>query len=289
MSVQADLPADRVAEADEDFAWRIKPLTIEQGAHRMKALILAAGLGTRLGRLSADLPKCMLPVAGQPLIERLVHWVHSHGIDEIAINLHHHADKIVAHLGSGERFGVRITYSFEEQLLGTAGAAKRLQSFFDGSFAVIYGDSYTNMDLTRLTNAHALRQTDGTPRVTMALVRVPNPSACGLADVATDGRVTRFVEKPPPSEVFTDLANAGMLVCDTGVLDLIPPAMPSDFGRDVLPLALEKGIPIHGEILRHDEFLIDIGTPLAYRRACEQAAMTDPVSLPTLCASVDPA
>jgi mannose-1-phosphate guanylyltransferase len=243
----------------------------------MKALILAAGLGTRLGWLTADRPKCMLPIAGQPLIERLVRWVHSHGIDEIAINVHHRPEKIIDHLGAGERLGVRITYSFEKQLLGTAGAAKRLEPFFDGSFAVIYGDSYTNVDLSRLMRAHVTRQIDGGPHVTMALCRVPNPSACGLADLDGSGRVTRFVEKPAPSQVFTDLANAGMLVCDRELLEIIPSGMTSDFGRDVLPMALRRGLPIYGDVLRRGEFLIDIGTPSAYLRACRQAELADTV------------
>jgi len=233
----------------------------------VKALILAAGLGTRLGALTADLPKCMLPVGGQPLIERLVRWVRRHGIEEAAINLHHRPAVVVGHLGSGERFGVRITYSFEEDLLGTAGAAKRLDWFLDGPFVVVYGDSFTNVDLSRLVRTHAARRTRGAPHLTMALQHVPNPTACGLADLDARGRVRRFVEKPAPSEVFTDVASAGLLVCEREILDLIPAGRPADFGHDVLPLALEREVPIYGELLRSDEYLLDIGTPAAYEQA----------------------
>lgn len=233
----------------------------------VKALILAAGLGTRLGSLTASLPKCMLQIDGQPLLERLVRWLDRHGIEEIAVNLHYRPEVITSHLGDGRQLGVQITYSYEETLLGTAGAARRLAPYLDRTFVVVYGDGYTNLDLTRLLRLHADRRQAGRPHMTMALFHVPNPSACGLVDLDGDGRVTRFVEKPPPSEVFTDLASAGVLVCEPGMLDLIPEQAPSDFGRDVLPRALQAGVPVYGEPLAPGELLIDIGTPDAYERA----------------------
>src|SRR4051794_37683916 len=95
----------------------------------VKALILAAGLGTRLGSLTTTLPKCMLQIDGQPLLERLVRWLNRHGVEEIAVNLHYRPEVITSHLGDGDQLGVRITYSYEETLLGTAGAARRLAPF----------------------------------------------------------------------------------------------------------------------------------------------------------------
>jgi NDP-sugar pyrophosphorylase family protein len=237
----------------------------------MKALILAAGLGTRLGRLTADRPKCMMLVDGRPLVERLVCWVRDHGISEIAINLHYHPERIVEHLGTGARFGVRITYSHEARLLGTAGAAKRLEGYFDGPFCVVYGDGYTNMDLGRLMRLHADRARVGVPHATMALFRAPDPSACGVVELGVDRQVTRLVEKPPPSEVFSDLASAGIFVLDRELLDLLRPGAVADFGRDLLPAALGAGLPVYGEPLRPREFLVDIGTPAAYEQAVRHA------------------
>lgn len=242
----------------------------------MKALMLAAGLGTRLGPLTANLPKCMLAFDGQPLIERLIRWVRSHGVEQIAINLHHAPEAIQGRLGDGARLGVQITYSYEETLLGTAGAAGRLAWFLaDDDFVMVYTDGYTNVDLTRLLRLHAERRQPDQPHLTMLLFRVPDPTACGIVDVDPDGRVRRFVEKPSPTEVFSDLASAGVLVCSPGILGLIPPDGPSDFGRDVLPRALAEGIPVYGEPLAEGEFLIDIGTPAAYERALALARQED--------------
>jgi NDP-sugar pyrophosphorylase family protein len=237
----------------------------------MKALVLAAGLGTRLGPMTLDKPKSTLPVGGRPLIECLVRWLSQHGITEIAVNLHHCPEAITQCLGTGAELGVRLTYSYEPTLLGTAGAAKNLEQFLDVPFVVVYGDGYTNLDLSRLCRLHDARRRTGQPHITMALFRVPNPTACGLVDLDDERRVTRFVEKPAPEDVFTDLANAGVLIIDPALLELIPKGEVSDFGRNILPLALERGIRIYGEPLHVDEYLIDIGTPDSYARACQHA------------------
>jgi NDP-sugar pyrophosphorylase family protein len=214
----------------------------------------------------------MLPIGGQPLIEHLVRWLQAHGISEVAINLHHRPEAIVDHLGSGATLGVHITYSREERLLGTAGAAKRLERYFEGAFLVVYGDGYTNFDLGRLLRAHDARRKPGIPHVTMALHHVDDPTAKGVATLDTDGRITRFIEKPSAGEALGDLVSAGVIAVEHELLDLIPAETESDFGRDILPLALRSGIAIYGEQLRDDEVLIDIGTPGAYRRACSLAA-----------------
>ncbi|MGD9101652.1 MAG: nucleotidyltransferase family protein, partial [Anaerolineae bacterium] len=176
----------------------------------MKALILAAGEGTRLGPLTADRPKPMLPVGGVPLIEHIVLLLKRHGINNIAINLHYKPWTIIHHLGHGRRWGVRIHYSFEEALLGSAGAAKRLEWYFDESFIVFYGDLYTDLNLSNLIAAH---HQGGAP-LTMALYAVDNPTQCGIVELDEQSRVRRFVEKPAPDQVFSQLANAGVLVVE---------------------------------------------------------------------------
>ena len=237
----------------------------------MKALLLAAGLGTRLGPLTLDTPKGMLPVGGTPLIECLVRWLRSHGIADLAINLHHHPEVIRQHLGDGAQLLTRITYSYEPALLGTAGAARNLKRFLDEPFVVVYGDGFTNLDLTRLRLKHDARRIPGDPHITLSLRRVANPTACGLVGLDDEGRVTRFVEKPPAHEVFTDLASAGILIIEPELLDLIPEGQVTDFGRDTLPLALAQAVRMYGEPLLDDEFLIDIGTPASYLEACHLA------------------
>ncbi len=236
----------------------------------MKALILAAGKGTRLGELTAAFPKPMLPVDGRPLLAHHIAWLRSHGVTQIAINLHHAADVIRDYCADGSRFGVEIVYSYEPELLGTAGAAKKLEWFLDDRFVVVYGDVYTNVRLTQLAAWHAAR-VDGSG-LTLSLYRVPNPTECGLVDIDRHGKVRRFVEKPPADQVFTDLANAGILICEPPVLSRVPANTVYDFGRELLPDLLAAEWPVWGAPIAPDEYVIDIGTPSGYARAQQLAA-----------------
>jgi mannose-1-phosphate guanylyltransferase len=242
----------------------------------MKALVLAAGKGTRLGHLTAVSPKPMLPVAGQPLLEHHIDWLRDSGVTEIAVNLHYLPTVITDYFGDGTRHGVKLTYSYEPVLLGTAGAAKKLQEFFDEPFVVVYGDVFTNVDLRRLIGAHQQRS-GGASILTMALYHVTNPTECGLVALDEQGRIIRFVEKPPAHEVFSDLANAGLFVCDPQVLGFIPSATEFDFGRDLLPCLLRQRMPVYGLAIEPHEYVIDIGTPAGYARVEQLAslALTD--------------
>ncbi|MCS7260865.1 MAG: nucleotidyltransferase family protein [Anaerolineae bacterium] len=231
----------------------------------MKAMILAAGEGTRLRPLTEQCPKPMLPVAGRPLLEHTLAWLQRYGIREVAINLHHLPEAIRGYFGDGSRFGMRITYSPEEQLLGTAGAVRRLEHFFNETFVVVYGDVLTDLDLAALLRFHREHQGIGT----ITLYRVNNPTACGLVELDWDGRVVRFIEKPRPEEVFTNLANAGVYILEPEVIAQIPPEGASDFGRDVFPALLERGLTLYGYIIPATTRLIDIGSPEHYRLAQE--------------------
>ena len=107
----------------------------------MKALILAAGFGTRLKPLTNDLPKPMFPVLNRPILEHALHFLSSQGIKEIAINLHHQPEKIIDYFGNGKNFNVKLHFSKEENILGTAGGIKKLELFFkDEAFLVINSD-----------------------------------------------------------------------------------------------------------------------------------------------------
>jgi NDP-sugar pyrophosphorylase family protein len=232
----------------------------------MKALILAAGEGTRLRPLTNDRPKPMLPLGDVPLLEQIVLLLKQHGVTQIAINLHYRPWSIVHHLGHGRRWDVHIHYSFEETLLGSAGAAKRLEWYFDESFIVYYGDVYTNMDLGGLIAAH--RQ-GGAP-VTMALYSVDNPTECGIVELDAQSRVRRFVEKPEPDQVFSRLANAGIFIVEPEVLSGLAAEEPLDFGHDVFPRLLASGQSIIGYPIT--DTLIDIGTMENYQKAQRLAA-----------------
>ena len=242
----------------------------------MKALILAAGQGTRLQQLTARRPKPMLPIRSIPVLEHTIRWLQSYGIVDIAVNVHHFPEAIVDYFGDGCRLGVSIVYSFEDQLLGTAGAAKQLAGYLDEPFVVVYGDVVTNLDLRRLVDFHRDRARDErtSPVMTLALYRVSDPTQCGIVDVGPSGRVLRFVEKPTAEQVFADLAFSGIMVCDPCILDRIPAGRVYDYGHDVIPDLLLNGAPIFAQPISADEFLVDIGTLQGYLRALSAHKMT---------------
>ena len=227
-----------------------------------RALILSAGRGERLRPLTDERPKTMLPLGGRPLLEYHVVLLREHGIREIAVNLHHRPQAVVDYFGDGARWGVSIRYSLEKELLGTAGAAKQLEWFLSaGPFLVVYGDNLVAGDLTPLFERHAGSRASAT----LAVVEGPEPTAGGIVGVACDGRVTRFLEKPRPEQVFSRLVSAGLYVLEPEVLSFIPAGRPCDFARDVLPALLRVGRPVYA--VRFDGYLSGIDTPELYRRA----------------------
>jgi len=240
----------------------------------MKALVLAAGQGTRLRHLTRKRPKALLPIGGKPLLEHTLGWLREAGVSDVAINLHHCPQAIPDLIGDGSSLGLSVRYSYEAQLLGSAGAAKRLQSFFDESFVVVYGDLLTQMDLGRLLDFHRRQQrfAPHSTAIDLSLYRVANPTQCGLVDLTASGRVVRFVEKPPADQVFTDLAFSGVLVCEPIIFDFIPPATEYDFGHNLFPKLLTAGLSLWGQEIAADELIIDIGTLNGYFRALQSWA-----------------
>lgn len=229
----------------------------------MRALILAAGEGTRLRPLTLDRPKPMLPVGDRPVLEHLVSLLSRHGVQDIAINLHYKPDVIVQHFGDGSRFGVSITYSYEERLLGSAGAAARLDWYFTEAFMVLYGDVLTDVNLTALLEYHTAMNS----LATLSLYEVEDPTRCGIVDMDRNGRIRRFIEKPRPEAVVGKLANAGIYVIDPSLLRLVPRGQPADFGVDLFPVALELEMPMYGLPITHTEYVLDIGSIERYMQA----------------------
>jgi len=223
----------------------------------MKALVLAAGEGTRLRPHTADRPKPMVPIAGVPVIDFALAWLSRHGVSDVAINLHYKPESLVAHVGSGEQFGLRVTYSHEAELLGSAGALRPLQEYFSSApeFVVLYGDILTDFDLRKAVERHRSARAD----LTIVLTTVDDPTRAGIVEVDADDRVRRFVEKPAPNEVFSSWANAGVYVCGPRVLEFVPDAQPRDFGRHVIPAMLKDDSLVLG--VRTDALVVDIGSP----------------------------
>lgn len=226
----------------------------------MRAMVLAAGKGTRLKPFTDTLPKPMMPVAGRPLLEYIIAQLKSAGITDLWINLHHEPDAVRNHFGDGARFGVRIRYSHETHLLGTAGAVKKLAAHFTETFLVYYGDNYVEIDLADMIRIHNASRADAT----LALFPTDTPHMSGIADMDDKLLIRRFVEKPAPADGLGNLANAGVYVIEPGVLKDIPADRASDFGRDIFPALIQRGRSLRAYPLRGK--VIGIDTPELHAR-----------------------
>lgn len=224
----------------------------------MKALVLCAGKGTRLLPLTASTPKVMLPLDGAPLINHTLQWLRHHKVRDVAINLHHLPRAITDHVGDGSQLGVRVLYSHEPRLLGTAGALLPLANWLDDTFVVVYGDKFLQADLTALIAAHQASRA----MLTIALHHTDQPAGAGIAAMDDTGRITRYEEKP--TQPFSEWANAGIYICEPSALAHIP-APPCDWGRDVIPALVAGGGAVYGEPI--PGLAMDIGTP----ERCAQA------------------
>ena len=231
----------------------------------MKAMILAAGEGTRLRPLTLTVPKVLLPVAGVPLIEYTLMWIRHHGISELVINLHHLGTKVQDFLGDGARFGVRIAYSSEETLLGTAGGVKRMEHFFDGTFVVVYGDVLTDFDLGGMVDFHR----DKKALATVSILEVPNPWDVGVVEITENGRILDFIEKPPRDSESGNLGSGGVYILEKEALDYVSSEGFSDFAYDIFPKIIKLGLSVYGYRLHQDDYLLDIGTLEKYNQANE--------------------
>jgi NDP-sugar pyrophosphorylase family protein len=232
-----------------------------------KAMLLAAGKGTRLRPLTDRVSKCMVAIAGKPILEHNIERLKSYGVTEIVINLHYRPESILAHLGDGSRFGIHLTYSFEPVLLGTAGAVRQVAALWDAPFFVWYGDNLSDCRLDRLWQLHVARR----GLATIALHHRDDPTQSGIVALDAQDRIVRFLEKPRAEQVFSHWVSAGLLVLEPRLLDAIAEGEPVDFGRDVFPCMLERGEAIYGYRMAEDEHLWWIDTLVDYERA--QAAL----------------
>jgi NDP-sugar pyrophosphorylase family protein len=217
----------------------------------MKAMMLIAGSGTRLRPLTNHLPKCMVPVAGKPVLQHAIEWCRGFGIQEFVLNPCYLPEVVTSYFGDGRRFGVHIHYSPEQEALGTAGAVKRAARHFDGPFLVWYGDNVSRCNIARLCESH--RAKGGL--ATIALHPREEVSQSGIVGLDAGDRITRFLEKPLPEQVFSHWVNAGIYILERAVLEAIPGDVPSDFGGDVLPRLLAGGAALYGYRLSEDEGL----------------------------------
>lgn len=227
----------------------------------MKAMILAAGGGTRLQPLTFSLPKPMAPVVNIPVMEHIVELLVRQGFSEIMVNLYYLPHFIEEYFEDGSRWGARILYSKEKEPLGTAGGVKAVSSFFDDTFLVIGGDDLTDVDLMKGIAFHR----EHSALATIGLSRVEDPTLYGVVVADRDGRILSFQEKPSLKEAASLMANTGIYIFEPEILNYIPPESFYDFGRQLFPLLLQKKTPFYS--WEAEGYWCDIGDLVQYRRA----------------------
>lgn len=227
-----------------------------------RVMVLAAGRGTRLMPLTADIAKPMVPIVNLPVMEHIIRLLASGGFVRLAVNLHYLPGAITEYFGDGSRWGVEIAYSREERLMGTAGGVKRCQEFLSagGTFLVVSGDALTDIDLSRFLEHHYSVKA----QASMVVTRVSDTSGYGVVLTDDDGRVTGFQEKPPESLALSNVANSGIYAFEPEVLDLVPADRPYDFGRELFPALVERGAPFYA--WEHDSYWNDVGSIEEYQR-----------------------
>ena len=223
----------------------------------MKAVLLAAGRGTRLAPLTDSIPKILAPLGGRPLLEHQLHYLARNGVAEVGLNLHHHAEQVFEFLEHFDApFPIRVSH--ERGLLGTAGALLGLRDFVSGSFVLLYGDVLTDADLPSLLERHRMRE----GLATLTYYRSLETAGKGVLAVTPDERVSSFAEKSP-AITGEALVNAGLYALDAKVLTWIRPG--ADFGHDVWPAALAAGEALWGYELHG--YVRDIGSLDALQKA----------------------
>jgi mannose-1-phosphate guanylyltransferase len=228
----------------------------------VKAMVLAAGKGTRLAPLTGEIPKPMASVAGKPIIQHIFELLERSGVEEVHTNVYYMAEKLLAHYGPYSRMNkMTIRLTREEELMGTAGGLKRISNRFDDTFAVIMGDALTDVDVAEVVAFHKERDAIAT----LALMRVEDTSQYGVVELDPEGNILAFQEKPATEDAISTLANTGIYVLEPEAMDYIPEDTFFDFAQDVFPRLLAAGEKFVG--YEGDFYWSDIGTLSAYRAA----------------------
>lgn len=228
----------------------------------MKAMILSAGYGTRLGSLTREMPKPMLAIQGRPLLEYIISNLAKHGFNQIAINLHFMPDIIKDYFGDGSQWGVELVYSYEPELLGTAGGVKKVAQFLgtDGDFLIHYGDILTDQDFTAMLHFHQQHQA----RATLLLHQRTRSNS--IVSLDEQKRIIGFLERPTEEArrgVQSPWVNSGICICQPQLLTKIPAGVACDLPRDIFPKLIDEDERLYGYPLSGYRCAIDSPERLA--------------------------
>jgi mannose-1-phosphate guanylyltransferase len=248
----------------------------------MKAMILAAGKGTRVRPLTYDLPKPMIPLLGKPVMAYLVEHLAKYGVTEIMVNVSYLHEKIEEYFGEGHQFGVQIGYSFEgytkddgevvPEPLGSAGGMKKIQEFggfFDDTTIVLCGDALIDLDLKSALFEH--RRKGALASVITREVPWDKVSSYGVVVSDDSGRITQFQEKPRQDDALSNFISTGIYIFEPEVIDLIPSGQSFDIGSQLFPLLAERGLPFYAQ--RRPFNWLDIGSVSDYWEVLQNVLM----------------
>jgi mannose-1-phosphate guanylyltransferase len=244
----------------------------------MKAMILAAGKGTRVRPLTYELPKPMIPLLGKPVMAYLIEHLAKHQINEVMVNVSYLQEKIQQYFGDGRQFGIEIGYSFEGDIsngmvipspVGSAGGMRKIQDFggfFDETTIVICGDAVIDLDITAALAEHRSKGA----LVSLVAKEVPMDKVSGYGIVVTneDGKIISFQEKPTQEEARSNLASTGIYLFEPEALNLIPSGSTFDIGSDLFPLLVERNLPFYA--INQPFNWIDIGLVSDYWEVMQQ-------------------
>ena len=239
----------------------------------MKAIILAGGEGTRLRPLSEQLPKPMMPLFDRPVLWHSLQSLKNQGIEEACLTLGFLPDTITTYFGTGEDLGMKLHYQLEETPLGTAGGARLASDFFGEELVlVLSGDAVCDFDFSAAIAYHKEKKADAT----ILLYAHEEPLEYGLVMTDEEGCVTRFIEKPPWKQVFTNRINTGIYILSPKAMQEIPKGQIYDFSKDLFPKMLEKGMNLYAYEAKG--YWCDIGSPSAYLQ-CARDALSGKLNL----------
>lgn len=224
----------------------------------MKAFVLAAGAGTRLRPLTSNIPKPMVPILGRPALFYTLNNLKNYGFNDICINLYHCPEVITDYFNKND-MGISLNYSPEKKLMGTAGAVKKKESFFDDTFVVMSGDGLTDIDLEKALAFHKKNKS----LATVVLKKIESRFDYGITVTDKKGKIKTFIEKPYWGDIFTNTVNTGIYIFEPEIFKFIPKNKFFDFSIDLFPLLLKKQKNIFGYIM--DEYWTDIGNINEYK------------------------
>ncbi|MDR2399743.1 MAG: NDP-sugar synthase [Endomicrobium sp.] len=225
----------------------------------MKAFVLAAGLGTRLRPLTANIPKPMIPVLDKPALYHTFSNLWKHGFTDACVNTYYISNVITDYFEKNKP-DINLEFSKEKTLLGTAGAIKKKENFFDDTFVVMSGDGLSDINLKKVIEFHKKKKS----LATIALKKISSRFEYGIAITNKSGEIKKFVEKPSWRDVFNDEVNTGIYVFEPEIFNYIPKDTFFDFSMDLFPLLMKKGKKIFGYLM--DEYWTDIGNIFEYKR-----------------------